>query len=309
MIICLGPTPAIARTMSFAKINLDAVNRALSVHAYPAGKAINVARVLHTLGKPTLATGFVGGEAGQFIQSELTRVNIAHNFLTVEPTTRLAITAIDESVGTATELIEEPHPLREADYVALLAKLSSLLKKVNMLVLSGRLPPAADHDFYAQCVQIAEPTVRVIVDTVGDALLATLPHRPFVIKPNRSEIADALKIEIKNEEDLRHAMRGLAARGAQWVIVTRGRESTLVTNGQSFWKITSPQIKVVSPIGSGDSFAAGLAASLRDGQQMPDACILAAACGGANAMTAFAGHVQMKDVDSLVKQIRVEPIA
>jgi len=44
MIITLGTTPTIQRTMTFARLSLDAVNRATSVKQFAAGKSINVIR-------------------------------------------------------------------------------------------------------------------------------------------------------------------------------------------------------------------------------------------------------------------------
>jgi tagatose 6-phosphate kinase len=306
MIICVGPTPALARTMMFASITLDAVNRATSVHEFAAGKATNVARVLHTLGEKSLVSGFVGGGSGESLRNDLDRAGIAHDFVTVKPPTRVAITAIDQSAGTATELLEEAQPLEAADYAALLRKLAALLKGAKVLVLSGRLPPGADADFYAKCAQLAGPAVRMIVDTVGAALLATLSHQPFVIKLNQSEIASTLGVQIDSPETLRSAMRQLIDRGAQWVVTTRGSEATIITNGKSFWSVNTPKVKVISAIGSGDAFAAGLAAAIVRGEEMPDACKLAVACGAANAMTPFAGHIEpINHVENLLKVIRI----
>jgi tagatose 6-phosphate kinase len=305
VIICMGPTPALARTMTFAKITLDAVNRATNVHEFAAGKATNVARVLHTLDEKAIVSGFVGGGSGRILQADLDRVGIAHDFVNVQPATRVAITAIDESAGTATELLEEAQPLTAADYGTLLTKLSPLLAGAKVLVLSGRLPPEADEDFYAKCAKLAGSTVRVIVDAVGAPLLATLSHRPFVIKPNQSEIASTLGVQIDSDKILRDAMRQLTDRGAQWVVVTRGSESTLATNGKSFWSVKTPSVKVISAIGSGDAFAAGLAAATVRGEPMPAALKLASACGSANAKTPYAGHVDAQDVGRLAEQICV----
>ena len=43
MILCLGTTPTVQRTMTFAKLNIDAVNRAIEVKQTASGKSINVA--------------------------------------------------------------------------------------------------------------------------------------------------------------------------------------------------------------------------------------------------------------------------
>src|SRR5258708_3397627 len=71
MILCLGTTPVYQRTMVFDRVTPDAVNRAREVHDYASGKSVNVARVVHTLGEPLLATGFVGGGRGEALLRDL----------------------------------------------------------------------------------------------------------------------------------------------------------------------------------------------------------------------------------------------
>jgi len=300
MIICLGTTPTVQRTMTFERLTLDAVNRAKSVHEYASGKSVNAARVLHTLGDDVVATGFLGGERAGFFRSDLDRSGIRHDFVDVAAPTRLCTTVIDESAGTATELIEESHAVSHPDSLNLLDKLN---RSADLIVLSGTLAPGVDDDFYAKCIK---PGVRVVLDAVGEPLLRALPQRPFVIKPNQSEVARTLKID--STHNLRDGMRRLVDLGAQWVVVTRGREGTLITNGHAFWELNTPNVKVLSPIGSGDSFAGGLASALARGDDVPQACILAAACGSANAMTPYSGHVRLRDVEALSKAITLTPL-
>jgi tagatose 6-phosphate kinase len=308
MIVCLGTTPTMQRTMTFAQIRLDSVNRAKSVQEYASGKSTNAARVLHTLGNQVLASGFLGGDRAGPFRADLDHAGIAHDFVTVDAPTRLCTTVIDQSSGTATELIEESHPVTAADSEQLLAKLATLLVRARYLVLSGHLPLGAGSDFYARCVRLAEPKVRVILDAVGSPLLEALPFKPFVIKPNQSEVGRTLGIDVDSEKALRDGMVELVSRGAAWVIVTRGSAGTLVSNGQSFWQVSTPSVKVISSIGSGDAFAAGLASALARGDDMPQACILAAACGAANAMTADAGHIQTEHVYRLAKNVQLTRI-
>ena len=295
-----------ARTMSFASLKVDGVNRARAVHDYAAGKSTNVARVLHTLGEKVLATGFLGGPRGEAFRSDLDQVGISHDFVSVDSPTRLCVTVVDESAGTATELIEESGPVHDREIAALHSKLRTLAGHADLFVFSGAVPAGSKPDIYARCIQ---PGSRVILDIVGDPLLESLACKPFVIKPNQSEIARTLRVELDCVEKLKDAMKQLVSYGAQWVVVTRGTQSTLITDGRSFWEVTTPKVKVISAIGSGDSFAAGLAAGLKRGQDVPTACILAAACGSANAMTLHAGHIRVDDVEALSKQVSLSAFA
>lgn len=292
--------------MTFKSFSVDAVNRAASVQEYASGKAGNVARVLHTLGHDVVWSGFLGGDSGTFYRHDLDRAGVHHDFVEVEPSTRLCITIVDEASGTATELVEESRPIAAQDYQALLEKVRQLLGRAELMVLSGTLTPGAPANFYARCIELASPRVRVILDAVGQPLLEALPRRPFAIKPNRTEIARTLGATIDSDESLREGMKALAQRGAQWVIATRGKQGTLVTDGKAFWQVSTAAVSAINPIGSGDSFAAGLAAGLVRGNDVPHACVLGSACGSANAMTLLAGHLRTEDVESLARQITLQ---
>ena len=55
MIICLGTTPAAARSMVFDRLTLDDVNRAAEVHESAAGKSITFS--FFDVGDCTVLTG------------------------------------------------------------------------------------------------------------------------------------------------------------------------------------------------------------------------------------------------------------
>ncbi len=308
MIICLGTTPTVQRTMTFAGLAIDAVNRASAVRQFASGKSVNVARVLHALGEPALATGFLGGASGTYIRADLDDAGIAHDFVDIEPSTRLCLTILDESNRTATELIEESRPVEAERYRALLAKLADKLIGATALVLSGTLPPDAPPRFYADCVSLAGVSVPVILDAKGEPLDWALERRPTVVKINRAELAQTLDADVDDDDAVRGAMRQMIVRGARWAVVTAGTRATYLTDGRRFFGIDTPKVDAVNPIGSGDAFAAGLAAGISRGQEVPEACALGVACATSNAMTPDAGHVRRADVDRLKAQDRVQPI-
>jgi tagatose 6-phosphate kinase len=308
MILCLGATPTVQRTMRFARLQLDQVNRAASVSQYASGKSINAARVVHALGMPVLATGFLGGDSGKFIRDDLNQAGISHEFVEVSPATRLCITLLDDATATATELIEESAPLLPDAFDPLLRLTENHLPGATALVLSGSLPSGAPTDFYAQCVRLATAAnVPVVLDARGQPLLEALPHRPFIIKPNREELAATTGIAINADADLRAAIGRVVAMGARWIAVTLGGEGAVLSDGKAFWRFQAPRVKAISAVGSGDSFAAGLAVGLSRGQSPKDAIPLAIACGTANALTPQAGHLALSDVQRLLPQVSAHP--
>ena len=179
---------------------------------------------------------------------------------------------------------------------ALLKRYSALLRGAQMVVLSGALASGVPGDFYAQCVKRArEANIPTIVDTRDEPLRRATQEHPTIVKINRAEFDSTFA--------------GQYPRFSTWMIVTSGAREIEIFHADKSWRITPPKIEVVSAVGSGDAFAAGLAAALVNGESMPHACILATACAAANAMRAVAGFLDPADVEDLRKNIELRPFS
>jgi tagatose 6-phosphate kinase len=293
--------------MAFAHLTLDAVNRAVDVRQTASGKSINVARVLHTLGQGVLATGFLGGEGGRYIAGELDRLGAAHDFITVDAPTRTCITVLDRGGKTVTELVEETQRLPAVAYDHLLELVRRNLWRVNAVVFSGSLTPGAPQDFYAGCTRLARGAgIPIILDARGEPLRLALAEEPTIVKPNKSELQETVGFVIDSADRLKQAMSQMLSLGAGSVVVTMGADGAMASDGHASYWVHAPRVTAVNPIGSGDAFAAGLAAGLIEGKSFPECCRLGAACGAANALTATSGEVCGEDVTRLVEQVKVE---
>jgi 1-phosphofructokinase family hexose kinase len=307
MHICLGTTPTVQQTMVFSRVMADEVNRAVETRRGASGKPINVARVLHSLEDAVTLCIPVGGDTGRFIRSDLDSLGIAHDCVESRTPTRTCVTVVDRYAKTATELVEEAGPLSAEESAQMLTKFRSHLAGCKMVILSGTLAPGVGEDFYGECCRVAgEAGVPVILDGRGGALTRALPLRPLVVKPNRHELAGMVGKPLDDDASLREAMIGLVRQGAKWVVITMGKAGAVASDGASFWKIPALDIQVVSPIGSGDAFAAGLASAIVAGRDVIDACRLAVACAAANALVLGAGILRIEDVRRLEPLARVE---
>lgn len=306
MILCIGTTPAAQRVMVFREITLDAVNRAVSTLDGAAGKSVNVAKVLRTLGEHPVATGFLGGDRGEELRSLLAAQGIELDFVHIASRTRQCITLLDRAAGTHTELVEESQPATAADYEKLIKIVQQRLTGCRAAIMSGTITPGGPADFYSRCTQLAHAAgVMAIVDAQGPPLIEALGACPDAIKPNRHELAATVKRELEDQAAVISAMRELVERGAQRVVVTAGKEPTLAFDGRDFWKVQAPRIDLVNPIGSGDAFAAGLLWRLLRGEDLGEACRWAAAVGAANTLTLMPGEVHADDVNRLAAQVTV----
>lgn len=308
MILCVGTTPTVQRTLVFDRLALDQVNRAAMADEFASGKAVNVARVATLIGADAVVTGFVGGDRGKFLKDDLTAAGVRHDFEKVEQQTRLCTTVIDRAGGTTTELVEESVAVDPGDWSDLFRRCARLItsKGVTVCVLSGSLPPRADQAFYPDVVEHARRCgARVIVDTRGGPLRQCLEVGGFVVKLNREELAATVGRPLEADDDLRAAMVEVTPADGGSVIVTLGKDGAVTWDGAAFWRVPTPKVKAVNPIGSGDSFAAGLAVAAQRNLPPAEAYALAAACGAANALHLRAGVVDPAEVERLKRKVKV----
>jgi tagatose 6-phosphate kinase len=309
-ILCIGTTPAVQRVMVFPKLAVGAVNRAATTIDGAAGKSVNVAKVLHALGECVVATGFLGGARGEFVRNVLRERGIALAFIPVEEQTRQCTTVIDESAGAQTELVEESRPVAPDNYEKLIRFIRRRIQGCRAVVMSGTLTPGAPADFYFECTRLARAAgVLSMVDAQGPALLKALKASPGLVKPNRSDLAATVGRAVKNQAEVVSGMRELRELGAERVVVTAGNQPTLAFDGRNVWRVHTPRIPAVNPIGSGDAFAAGLVWRLSRGDDLGEACRWASAAGAANALTLMAGEVDREEVERLARRTLVERLA
>ena len=147
-----------------------------------------------------------------------------------------------------------------------------------------------------------------ILDIRGEDLLAALAGRPFLVKPNREELAHTLVRELTTDAQLHGAMRELHDRGAQWVVVSQGAAGAWASGEGQLFRLSTPKVAVVNPIGSGDCLAAGLAWGLSEGQPPRDALRLAMAAAVENVTQLLPARLDPELVRRRSDTILVEPV-
>ena len=307
MILCVGGTPAMQRTLFFESLEPGGVNRAYETRVTASGKAVNVARAVTVLGGRALLATFLGGDSGRFVARELDAQGVPHEVVWTEDDapTRTCTTLILNN-GPVTELVEEALPVSGKDVTALEAVVTENLKEARALCLIGSLPPGVPNDLYAQLTAAAhEAGVQVLVDAQKAPLRAALDEGPFLVKPNLEEAVATLDLP-SGEPDARVAVAALTDAGARWALVSTGASGSLLGDDSGkLWSVEPPRVEAVNPIGSGDVMAAGILLALGRGSDMLGATVYGTACAAANALTPTSGVVRPADVDALLPRVRL----
>ncbi|PID58922.1 hypothetical protein CSB45_02670 [candidate division KSB3 bacterium] len=308
MILCVGLTPVYQRTLTIEGFQIDRVNRVKpGILESSAGKGINVARTIKTLGHDALVTGFLGGDTGKYVQSALAEEGLRADFVHVTNATRICTTIIDPQQQTYTEIVEEGRPVSDSEIEQICQLYAQHLADCRLVAIAGSAPQRVPHDIYADFIRAAHTLHKpVLVDTQKKLLLHSLDARPFLVKINREELGAAFQQQIDSTETLFHLIDRLHERGVECVLISHGKDALLLSYAGKRWRIFPPSIQAVNPIGSGDAVLGGLAVALSEGQAPVEAARLGTACGAANALTLLPGSIRLEDVARFKGDVHAE---
>ncbi len=308
MIVAAGLSPAWQQILSFDHLRLGEVNRARAAQWCASGKVLNVGIALRHLGAECLTISSVGGLAGRAIVDEFARLRVPARWIDVAAPTRACTTILEAAqqagTGRTTELVENAGPISPAELQQFEDTFRAAIPSARAVVLTGSLPPGADADVFRRLLQ--QTSAPAILDIRGPELTAALPCRPLAVKPNREELGHTFGRPLETDADLHNAMHELNERGAEWVVVSAGRQALWASSGGRLYRFAPPTVQVVNAIGSGDCLAAGMAWQIASGRDVPWAIRVGMAAASLNATMLLPGRLDSAAVLQLAETITID---
>jgi 1-phosphofructokinase family hexose kinase len=305
VILAAGLSPAWQQIVVLEALAVGEVNRASEVHWCASGKVLNVGSALRGLadvGGESLTLASIGGSVGGAVRREFDARGIPARWIEATALTRVCTTILDRSTGRTTELVENAGAISADELDQFKTAFCEEARRAGVVVLSGSFPPGVPATLYAEL--LAETQGKVVLDAQGEPLLAALSGRPHVVKPNREELARTLARTLVTDDDLHAAMRELCRRGAEWVVVTQGTGPVWVGSERELFSLNSLQVPLVNPIGSGDCLAAGIAAALAKGDDVPRAVEFGIAAAAENVQHLLPARLDVERVIALAGQVK-----
>lgn len=307
MILTVTLNPSVDRLVYVKQLVPHDTNRILRVEEDAGGKGVNVARVLKRLNVPVIATGFLGGRAGRYVQHELSRIDgVECRFVWVKGNTRTNLAIQEEDGSPPTALNERGPQIAPEELASLLQVIEALSGDARFVALGGSLPPGVPTDIYATLGDIAARRgAKVVLDADGEPLVQGLKASPFLIKPNENETERLLGRAIDTLEDAAKAARELHDRGIPVVVVSIGEKGAAVACAEGCWVAIPPTVRAISTIGSGDSMIAGVLSVLARDGAVEEAIRWGTAAGTATAMTDGSDIGTAEQIRELLPQVEV----
>jgi 1-phosphofructokinase len=306
MIVTVTLNPTLDKALAVPRLVPGEIHRAAFIRQDVGGKGINVSRALAALGLDSLPIGFLGGSIGHAMRAGLDALGFRHTFLEVGGETRQNLTLLDKASGQYTKINEPGAAVTEEDLARLSDLIAGLARPRDTWAFCGSLPPGASPDAYAALVGQAQAAgARVLLDTSGPPLAHGIAARPYGIKPNAEEAAEALGRPVAGDEGCLAAARDLAALGMAVVCLTRGADGLVLAWQGDTVIARPPRVRAASPVGAGDATLAGIVWALSDDCDAEEAARRAIACGTAAAMQEGTGVGDRALIDSLRPQVLV----
>ncbi len=307
MILSAGLSPAWQQTLSFDRFLLGEVNRASRATWSASGKVINVALALRQWETPVRVITPVGGPGRESIEADLDRWGIEGTLVPTEAGTRVCTTLLDRATKTMTELVENARPMTADELDRFRQAYAHEAARAEVVVLIGSLPEGVPATYYGELLDRTPcPTV---LDYRGPGLLDSLARRPFLVKPNRDELAQTVGRSLDDDRELVAAMRELNRLGAEWVLVTDGGKPAWLGSAEKVFRLVPPKVdRPVSPLGSGDTLAGTIAWAKTQGMETPESVRLGLAAATDNLRYPLPARFDPDRARDLAQQIVLEEV-
>ena len=239
-------------------IELGEVNRVTTAGFHAAGKGINVAKVLKSLGIDVTVGGFLGKENQDGFQKEFSEAGIANRFQMVEGRTRINV-KLTEPSGKVTDFNFSGFEITKQDWTRFVNDTLSWAGQFDMICVSGSVPPSIDlNDFTAWMKRLRSECMCLIFDSSREAFVAGLKALPWLVKPNHHELEIWAGRPLPELSDVVQAAHELRQQGIAHVVISLGEQGAMWVNASGAWMAKPPKCDVVSTVGAGDSMVGGL---------------------------------------------------
>ena len=202
-------------------------------HENFSGKGINVSKALENLG-----------------------VNVTTIIPKMAVPYRTNIKIID-SYGSCTEINEGGGPVTQSELDELMIILEKSTETAQYIVIAGSIPQGVDKAVYNSMINSLKTRgIMTILDCDGEALHKGVEAKPYLIKPNMTELSGLLGTEISTPDEAVEKSSELHVKTGVNILCTLGGDGAVYAGNEGLYTVSSPQVKIRGFSGAGDTFLA-----------------------------------------------------
>lgn len=301
--------PAFDLVGRLARIEIGEVNSVETLGIYPAGKGINVAKVLSDLGVALTVTGFLGEDnQGDFVQA-FQQNGLNDEFYRIKGKTRINV-KITETEADVTDLNFLGFEVCTNDWRKFTALSQRWHEQFDLVAVCGSLPRGVSPEQFADWLKsLQSQGLKVVLDSSNAALTYGLQAKPWLVKPNRRELEVWVNRPLNQLDEIIAAAQQLHESGIENVVISMGEKGSIWLNSEGVLQAQPPRCEnVVSTVGAGDSMVAGLIFGLSQGWSKAETLKLASATSALAVSQSNVGISDRNELEQILQQVQIVDI-
>lgn len=277
--------------------------------AVPAGKAINVAKTLKTLGDEACVVGIMHENNHKLFTEHLQRAGIQSHFIAVPGNTRINITLIEAKAAQSTHINSAQAPVPSSVQEELLDYFASTIQPGDLCACCGGIPGGMGNDSHQKIIKVCKEKGAVaLLDSSAKPLKMGVRAKPHMVKPNLEELEGLFDENIQGVHHIALKAKRLIDMGIEFVFISLGADGMIAIHENDCLLCLAPQIRVIDTVGCGDALVAGLLAGFGRTFSFTEMCRLAVACGASNAQHHGPGAVSGDEIWRLMEEVSIKAV-
>lgn len=305
MIYTVTLDPMLDRVVFVEELVYDDVNCITEDHKRPAGKGIDVSRVIRELGGESVSLGFAGGYVGSELTDLLAAEGIDTDFTRIRDESRSSITIFQRKNKMQTLLCTRQPVLDRSEIDAFCAK-TDAIPHGSSVVISGNIPPGMEGGFFADLItSLKKRDIKVCLDSDHEAFKLGVAAGPYMIKPNVFELNRLAGSQASQPEDIGKFAQPYLE-NIEFIIVSLGARGAIGLSKEGSYYAKPPRVNVRNSSGAGDSLLGGFISTMARTGSFIESLKMGVACGTATTLDVSGTICRKKDIDTIEKEVIIE---
>ncbi len=276
---------------------------------FPAGKGLNVARVVKTLGEEVCLTGVMAEYDLKRTTQFLEHLQIKNHFFVIPGNLRINTTIIEKCTGFTSHISSVSVPVSLRIQHEFLSSFESLLTNGDFWCFSGSILKGFEENIYETMLKsCADAGCETLLDSRGIALKTGIRARPQIIKPNLTELEGFFDEPIQGVHHIALKGKRFLDMGISYVFISLGADGLIAIHDNDCLLCSTPQVNAIDTVGCGDALVAGIIVARKRNFSFPELCRMAVACGASKAMHEGPGIVTRNEVWQLMEDVKITAV-
>ncbi len=243
-IVTVTLNPSLDRTLITHYLSLGYHNHVSeTTRLHPAGRGVNIARALHSLGIPTHAVVVVADDPnGAAYRRLLQQEALGASFVFYRGNTRSNVTILDTGNQQETHIVEHSSGLTPEVISAVGDALEEQTGEGDFVVFAGSLPDESPADTYGRMVErMREHGAKIAVSVTPEAQDKAIMAIPDLLAVTQNELERYFNHPVRTQDDILYCARKLLETGIEQVLVIWPERHVMLATVDGIWDMTYPE--------------------------------------------------------------------